>query len=414
MQMGRRAWTMGAWGALGVLGLAIVWWWVLRPPSLVVETAAAGEGPFEEVIEDDGKARVRERVAVTLPWAGELERITLKEGQWVEPGEVYAWVRPIQPLLQDARTRSELQARGASAQAAWQLAQRQAEVALVAWQRAALAAARGVALFEQGFISRAQVEATMLDLQREERAWHAAQAAERVALHQLEQARASMTSYEVSPSGARRALRASNRVQVLRVMQPHSAVLPAGAAVLEVGDVQRPEVVVPLLSQEALRLKPGAPVRLSDWSAGSGSERVASNVEARSIEGRIRLVEPAAATKVSALGLEEQRVNVVIDPLQDLPPGDGYSIRVRFILQRQAKALMVPAAAVFPYPGDPLAQGVFTVHQGRARLSRVEVRARGSGRAWIAEGLASGERVVVYPPASLADGSAVKELSGSR
>lgn len=410
-----RRWTIRAAASVLVLGAVIaVLWWAFLPPVLEVETAAATRGTFEEFIEDEARARVRERVAITLPWAGEIERPLLKEGQWVEPGEVLAWVRPVQPTLQDARTRGELQARGASAQSAWQLAQRQSEVALVGWQRAATSATRSLTLFEQGFVSRAQVEASVLDLQREERAWQAAQAAERVALHQLEQARMSLATFEGVYRGARRALRADRRVQVLRVLQPHAAVLPAGATLVEVGDVRRPEVLVPLLSQEALRLQPGAHARLFEWSAGAPSRREAGSSPERFVEGRVRMVEPAATTKVSALGLEEQRINVVVDPLADLPAGDGYGLRVRFILQTQPDALMVPVAAVFPYPGDPTRQGVFVVREHRARLVAVEVRARGSGQAWVAAGLAEGDRVVVYPPAAMADGSRVREVSGSR
>lgn len=390
-----------SWALLVAGGMGLALWAAFQPRAIEVEAVPVVRGAFEQNLEDDGRARVRERLAVTLPWSGEVERLTIREGQWIEAGGVLAWVRPAPPGLQDVRTQAELQARGAAAQAAWQLAQRQSEVAQVAWQRAALAGARALALFEEGFVSRAQVDAAALDLQREERSWQAAQAAERMALHQLEQVRWLAEPYASPGAGSRRALRARERAQVLRVVQPHAAVLPAGATLMEIGDVTRPEVVVPLLSQDALRLQPGMRAWLSGWSAATAAEQTM-------VEGRVRLIEPAAATKVSALGLEEQRVLVVIDPLHDLPPGDGYTVRVRLELQREPQALLVPSAAVFPWPGSPDRHGVFRFEGGRAHLTAVTLRGQGSGQAWVVEGLTEGQAVITYPPAALTDGARVK------
>lgn len=416
-------WAAALAGMVTVVAILI---WAFQPQVVDVETTEAQVQPFEEWVEDDGRARVRERVAVTMPWAGALERPTLKEGHAVEPDEPLFWVRPVQPSLLDARTRAEAQARSAAAQAAWQRAARQTEVALVAWQRAAVNAARAVMLAEQSFVSRAQVETTVLDLQRDERSWQAAQAAERAALHELEQARVALGSGSSFAGGSRRAVRAMDAMgqgiavrsdaatavrsdaptalRVLRVAQPHEAVLGAGVVVMDVGDVRNPEVVVPLLSQDALRIREGSAVHLSAWGrrdeGGSPSEAV--------IQGRVRLIEPVATTKVSALGLEEQRVNVVIEPEQALPPGDGYTVRVQIALRQEREALQVPISAVFPEPGHPSRHAVFTVENGRAHRRPVEVQGRGSGRAWIAGGLKAGEAVVVFPPASLQEGSRVR------
>jgi HlyD family secretion protein len=309
----------------------------------------------------------------------------------------------------DARTRAELQARAATAQAAWQRSARQTEVALVAWQRSAVAAARAAMLAEQSFVSRAQVEAAVLDLQRDERAWQAAQAAERTALHELEQVRVILAT--ASGSGAqRRAVRLGSvepsrpgqqqDLRVLRVMQPHEAVLPAGAAVMEVGDVTRPEVVLPLLSQDALRIPVGSRVRLGAWSGGGPATP--------EVLGRVRLVEPMATTKVSALGLEEQRVNLVIDPDQPLPPGDGYTVRAQVVLRHADQALQVPVSAVFPMPGKPTAHAVYALEGSRARLVEVELQGRSRAWAWIGQGLQTGQAVVLYPPAALYDGARVR------
>ncbi|MFN5725072.1 MAG: hypothetical protein ACK47O_14825, partial [Betaproteobacteria bacterium] len=281
--MVRRAWRWIA-VAIGTLmvGALLAWSFMARP--IEVETAQAEVRLFQEWIEDDGRARVRERVAVTMPWTGVLERPTYREGHTIRTDEPLFWVRPVQPTMLDARTRAEWQARSASAQAAWQRASRQTEVAVVAWQRAAVTAARTVMLAEQSFVSRAQVETSVLDLQREERSWQAAQAAERAALHELEQTRVALVTGAVTPEGdrrlsveGRRAVRMmdamgmvprADAVKVLRLAQAHEAVLPAGTVVMEVGDVQRPEVVVPLLSQDALRIRVGSRAYLSAWDRG--------------------------------------------------------------------------------------------------------------------------------------------------
>lgn len=443
--MASRIWPwVGA--ALAAVALALLLTWAFMPQAVEVETARAEVQAYVELIEDDGRARVRERVAVSMPWTGVLERPTFREGHTVAPDEPLFWVRPVQPTMLDARTRAEWQARSAAAQAAWQRAARQTEVAVVAWQRAAVTAARAVMLAEQSFVSRAQVETSVLDLQREERSWQAAQAAERAALHELEQTRVALGSGEASlgaavgawPQGeGRRAVRVMDAVagfgarggidlnhpgsaaamQVLRVAQLHEAVLPAGAVVVEVGDVRRPEVVVPLLSQDALRIRVGSRAYLSAWDRGAAATGVGaaslgashSMGELRSgvVQGTVRLVEPAASTKTSALGLEEQRINVVIEPLRELPPGDGYTVRVQVALREEARALQVPISAVFPMPGDPSRHAVFRVESGRARRVPVLLEGRASGKAWIASGLQEGQVVVVFPPASLHDGSRV-------
>ncbi len=408
-------WAAAVTGVALVVGVLI---WAFQPQRVEVETAVAQLQPFEEWVEDDGRARVRERVAVTMPWTGALERPVLKEGHAVSPDEPLFWVRPVQPGLLDARTRAEAEARSATAQAAWQRAARQTEVALVAWQRAAVNAARAVMLAEESFVSRAQLETTVLDLQRDERNWQAAQAAERAALHELEQARVVLASGPSLAGGARRAVRAMDAMgrresdplevpmmlRILRVAQAHEAVLGAGAVVMEVGDVRRPEVVVPLLSQDALRIREGSLATLAAW--GRRDDGMPSSYSV--IKGRVRLVEPMATTKVSALGLEEQRVNVIIEPEQALPPGDGYTVRVQIALRQEREALQVPISAVFPEPGNPSRHAVFVVEGGHARRQPVVLQGRGSGRAWIASGLEAGQAVVVFPPASLQDGSRVR------
>jgi HlyD family secretion protein len=224
--------------------------------------------------------------------------------------------------------------------------------------------------------------------------------------------------------------------RVLKVVQASEAVVGLGAPLVEVADLGRLEIVTELLTTDAAAVKPGAEARIERWG-GPGT-----------LDGRVRLVEPAAYTKVSALGVEEQRVEVLIDlqvPAGVAPPplGDGWRVVARILTRREPRALTVPVSAVFPWPqGAPawalagaapsgpvapapagagaqpspapappegLRMGVFTVEGGRARLRPVLVGARNGAAAWVLAGLQEGQTVVVYPPPAVADGVRVKE-----
>jgi HlyD family secretion protein len=195
---------------------------------------------------------------------------------------------------------------------------------------------------------------------------------------------------------------------VLRVHQASEGVVALGTPLLDLADTARLEIVAELLTSDAAAARPGSPVRIERWG-GPGT-----------LQGRVRRVEPAAFTKVSALGVEEQRVNVLID----LDPqaaaaalGDGWRVVVRIITRQEADVLRVPVSAVFPWSGpasEGAAQesaermGVFVLEGGRARLRPVQVAARNGSLAWVRSGLAPGEVVIAYPPAAVADGVRVQ------
>jgi HlyD family secretion protein len=189
------------------------------------------------------------------------------------------------------------------------------------------------------------------------------------------------------------------------VAQTSETPLAAGTPVLEIGDTRRLEVVAELLTTEALQASPGSVVVIERWGG------------AQALAGRVRAVEPAAFTKVSALGVEEQRVKVLIDlssPIDQWQAlGDGYRVTVRIVTRSVEQALTVPTSAVFPLPGDARADGtdgasgVFVVQDGRARLREVDVVARNSQDAWLRRGLQPGDTVIVYPPPEVRDGTRV-------
>ena len=197
------------------------------------------------------------------------------------------------------------------------------------------------------------------------------------------------------------ALRASVAGRVLRVLQASETTVALGTPLLEIGDIARMEIVAELLTADALLARPGSTVRIERW----GGPTV--------LQGRVRRVEPAAFTKVSALGVEEQRVNVLIDitspPAEWAALGDGYRVGVRVVTRSEDGVLRVPVSAVFPLPqGAAGANAVFVLEGGRARLRPVTMGGRNGSDAWIQSGLDAGAKVIVYPPAAVADGARVK------
>jgi HlyD family secretion protein len=429
--------TKRGWIAVGVAGLAVVGLlaWAFAPRPVEVETATVTQGPFETVVEEDGRTRVRDRFVVVSPIGGRLKRPTLREGDAVTSGAPLALIDPLPAPLLDERSRREQQARVASLQAALERAQTRVRAAEIGVEQALNEQRRTAQLLAVGFISAAKAEADRLAVDAARREQDAAVQSERVAGHDLAQARVAL---EVPSRGKERA-RASGVFAVHapvagRVLKVHAAsegVVAPGTPLLELGDIARIEIVAELLTAEATQVLPGATVRIERWG-GAGT-----------LVGRVRAVEPAAFTKVSALGVEEQRVPVMID-LDAAPPatdagvmGDGWRVVVRIVTLHQADVRRVPVSAVFPWPaqapewalktaslpapgpratsgavageGDAVGQmGVFVVEDGRAQLRAVQVGARNGSLAWIRAGLSVGEAVIAYPPLAVADGVRVR------
>jgi HlyD family secretion protein len=228
-----------------------------------------------------------------------------------------------------------------------------------------------------------------------------------VAGHELEQARAAAAQIRLPQAGTAAgasgfAVQAPVAARVLHVLQPSEAVVAQGTPLLELGDTSRMEIVAELLTTDAVAVKPGMRVLIERWGGPM------------TLQGRIRGTEPAAFTKVSALGVEEQRVNVLIDitspPEQWRELGDGFRVGVRIVSLEVAQALRVPTSAVFPMAGAQQlgAMAVFVLDGGRAKLTPIVVGARNGTDAWVKSGLNPGAQVIVYPPATVREGSRVK------
>ncbi len=388
------------WGAVIALFLAGLVW-AFWPSAMEVEVAQVTQGRFERAVQEDGKTRVRARYVVSTTVAGRLARILLAQGDRVQAGGAVAVVSPAAPALLDARSQAEQAARVGGAQAALAQAQAQVAAAAAALNQSRQDVLRNNALTRQGFVSAAQGESIRLAEQLRGSELAAAQQAEQAARFNLEQARAPLQAY--GADGARPGVKGEVTVRspvagsVLKVLLQSEGVVQAGAGLVEIGDPGSLEVVVDILTEEAAQVQPGTAVQLLNWG-GPGV-----------LQGKVRYVEPAAFTKVSALGVEEQRVNVIADITS--PPevwkglGDGFKVDVRLLVQVEERAVMVPVSALFPVGAR---SGVFVLDAGHVRLQEVTVKARNGTQAWVPEGLAVNAQVVVYPDIKLLDGAKVK------
>jgi HlyD family secretion protein len=388
-------------GVAGVALLALLAW-AFAPRPLAVEVARVTSGPYEQAIVEDGKTRLRERYVVTAPLAGRLARITLREGDAVESGAVVATLAPVLSPMLDERSQREQAARAEGAQAAVQRAAAGVERARVALEQARIELKRSEQLAQQSFIAPTKLDADRLALQAAQKELDVASQARHVAEHELETARAALLAVRAPPGvAASFVVRAPVAGRVLRVVQGSETTVALGTPLLEIGDTSQLEIVAELLTTDALQTPPGARVRIERWG-GPGV-----------LEGRVRRVEPAAFTKVSALGVEEQRVNVLIDltspPAMWQALGDAYRVGVRIITLAQPSVLRVPVSAVFPRAEGGMA--VFVAEGGRARLVPVDLGGRNGSEAWVRNGVAAGTEVIVYPPAALRDGERVKARS---
>jgi HlyD family secretion protein len=437
------------WLLAGVLGLAGLLAWAFAPRAVPVEVATVVAGPFEAGIDEEARTRLRERYVVSAPLAGRWLRPRLREGDAVRAGEVLGHLEPLLPTMLDARARLEQQGRVQAAAAGLEAARAHVQQARVGLERARADLARSESLLQQGFVSQAKAESDRLAQGVARAELQAALEGERAAGFELEVVR---TALAVQPPGTasapgavpgavpgalpgaapadaltRVALRAPVSGRVLKLQAASEATVPAGAPLLELGDVGGLEVVAELLTTDALQVRPGSAVRIDRWG---GPQR---------LEGVVRQVEPGAFTKVSALGVEEQRVRVVID-LRSPPElwvglGDGYRVAVRVVTRTAAEAVQVPVGAVFPRPaglraddGCPLpaagaASGLdngcvaaFVVAAGRAQLRAVRLEGRETRSAWVRSGLAAGEQVIVYPAPAVEAGVrvAVRTVTGAR
>lgn len=392
----RAKFGMLALAALIAAGLA----WGFMPRAVPVDVAAVEVGPFVVTVEEEGKTRVRERYVVSAPVTGTLQRITLDAGDAVAPGQVLAVIEPLRADALDPRTRAQAQAQVSAAQAALSVAQENARAAVAAAELAEQERVRAESLRQSNFVSAQAVDTARTAETRARAAQQAAAHAVRVARFELEMARAAVASADRLQRGApseRLSVRAPVAARVLKLVRESEGAVRAGEPLLEIGNPQSLEVEVEVLSTHAVKIAPGSRVILDRWGGD------------RAVEGRVRVVEPTGFTKVSALGVEEQRVRVIVDfttareAWQRL--GDGYRVEARFVIWEGDDVLQLPASALFRQ-GEGWA--AFVLEDRRAKLKPVEVGQRAGLRAQVLSGLEKGEQVITHPDDKISDGARVK------
>lgn len=437
---------------LVLLGLVALVVWALMPKPVEVDLATVDRGPLAVTVEEEGETRVRDRFVVSSPVAGRVLRIDLEPGDRVEAGQTVAVMEPAGPALLDVRSRAEAQAGAEAARAAQEGAEAELEQAEAARDLALSELRRTRRLAEEDIVSQERLEQAETEARQAGDAVRAARAAVATARQELAAARA-----RLAPAGGGAAGDEPVTVEspvaglVLRRLRESEAVVPAGEALLEVADPGDLEIVTDLLSRDAVRVDVGDPVRIEQW----GGEEV--------LHGVVSRVEPAGFTKISALGVEEQRVNVVIDFADPQTAfaelGDAYRVELGIVVWQADDVLRVPTSALFrrppgmeeeaavveggetasgdagagptgaeaaeaegddaeevfraapaedapgPRSGEPRA--VFVLENGRAVLRPVTVGRRTALQAQVLAGLQPGDQVVVYPSDILTDGTQV-------
>jgi HlyD family secretion protein len=366
------------------------------PASMEVEVTSVERGPMQVTIDEEGETRVRDRFVVSAPVTGRLQRIELEPGDPVTRGKtVLARLMPAESPLLDPRTRGELTAAIEAARAAVGQAQAERDRAAAALARARSAVQRQEALAAAGAIARDDLEAAQTTLKTAEEAHRAAGFTVSRVEYELDLARARLQA--PAPGGGRPVdVVAPVSGVVLRRLRESEAIVPAGEPLVEIGDPARIEIVSDLLSTDAVRVPPGAPVIVEQWGG------------THPLKGVVRRVEPSGFMKVSALGVEERRVNVLIDlpqiPSEARQLGDGYRVEIRAVVWEAADVMKAPVGSLFRRGNEWAA---FVVENERARLQVVQVGQRNSAEAQILGGLAAGQTLVLHPPDTLEDGTRV-------
>jgi HlyD family secretion protein len=368
--------------------------WGLWPRPVPVEVAEVRVGPLRVTVDEEGETRIRERYVISAPVTGRLRRIELDAGDPVREGEtILATIDPVLPPMLDERSRSSAQARLDAAIA-------NLEKARAAHAFATSELRRFERLGKEGAVSAQDLEMAEWRSASATKELAAAESNVRAAKAELAESTGVAVRADANNEREPVLVTAPASGRVLRVLEESQRPVMMGTPLLEIGDPSELEVIIEVLSQDGARISVGAPVILEEWGGPVP------------LEARVRLVEPAAFTKISALGVEEQRVRVVADlvtPLEDRPGlGDQFRVEAKVVIWQASQVLQVPSGALFRRGNEWAA---FLVAGGRARERVVEV-GRSSGTEVVVEaGLAAGDKVILYPGDRVRDGLRVVETA---
>ena len=388
------------WATVG-LGVAGAIFWSFSPQSEMVDLEVVTKGPFQVTVQDEARTRVRDAYVVSAPVGGRLLRVPNYPGDDVIAGQtIVAQLEPSEPAFLDARARAQAEARVKAATAARTLSaadvrQTQAEV-----DNAASELKRVEALAPRGLVARVELERAQMRQQKAAAALESARAALSVKQFELENARMLLIDYSsVNPETLPFvSIKAPVTGRIFRVLQKSESVVTAGTPILEIGNPGDLEVAADLLSTDAVKVKAGATAWIAEWG---GSKDLAA---------RVRLIEPSGFTKFSALGVEEQRVRVVLDIVEPRESwtqlGDGFRVNVRIAIWETNDAVRVPLGALFR---DGQSWATYVARDGRAVLTTIEIGQVNARDAQIVGGVSAGDQVVLHPSDRIRDGTPITE-----
>jgi len=387
------------WSLIAVV-IVVIFAFILRPEPVWVDLSTAQRGPLEVTVVEEGKTRVKDRYLVSSPVTGFVHRLELDVGDTVIPGELLTLIDPMPASILDARSRAEAEARVAAARSALQSIRQKATAAEADAEFSQQEYQRLLALKPSSFVSDEQLQQARTTAARAQAILRSARFDEEVASHELAAAQTRLQVSSATANGGkpaeRVAVRSPIRGAVLGLVRKSEGIVQAGEPLLELGDPGTLEVVVDVLSFDAVKLEPGLATRLTGWGGPT-------------LNAVIRRVEPVGFQDVSALGVEEQRVKVIADMLSPHEHwqllGDGYRVDAEFILWQAEDALQVPASALFRHNNG---YAVFKVTGDRANIQPVETGPGNGLSTAILSGLDEGDRVVRHPERGLNDGDRIR------
>lgn len=377
------------WSGFGI-GLIVLAWTIWRPRAIPVQTSKAVRGSMRVTVDEEGETRARDRFVVAAPFPGRMQRVELEQGDSVRKDQIVA---KIQPLPLNQQQREEVLARVETAEANKRQADARAEGALEDYEQAQRDLKRAEHLAQ--VISREELEQARNKEVTSAKELEAAKFSALAAASDVKVARAGLVGIE---GGSARPMVISIHSPVsgcvLQVVEKSERVVQAGAPLLVIGDPKNLEIVTDVLTTDAVNIKSGAPVNLRGWGGD------------HPLHARVRLVEPSGFTKVSALGVEEKRVNVITD-FVDSPErlGDGYRVETSIVTWEASDVLKIPGGAAFR---ELNGWSVFVIESGKARRRAIEIGHRNQTEAEVLSGVTAGDEVILHPSNQLSDGVRVQ------
>ncbi len=372
------------------------------PKPVAVDVELVKRGPFRVMLEEEGKTRLKDRFEISAPVAGTLYRLNWDVGDAVKAGQQLCEIAPLKSVLLDPRSKAEAKDRVAAAEAALHTAQANVTANAAEAEFAEAEYRRLKKVYDKKLISRSDLEKAEAEKRRTKAKWESSRFTTQSARYALEEAKNALRHFASKADdmqGETVVIHAPVDGQVMAIYQESEGTVTSGQAIIDIGNAHDLEVVVEILSADAVRIQPGMEVEFERWG---GDEPLV---------GTVRVIEPAGFTKVSALGVEEQRVNAIVDitsPREQWERlGDAYRVDAQFILWQADNVLQIPESALFRHQEG---WAVFVATPAKtAELRSVTVGKRGGLRAQVIDGLTEGEMVITHPDEEIEAGVSIRQ-----